>query len=294
MSKRFCFCTLAVGGRYRAHAQLLAADIQRYAPDIPLIVLTDRPDEFIDFPHVLAHRHYLKSVLGYHDKLHVIEVAIATFETCIFLDSDVRILGPVPTDMDYPPGLTGRFGCSILKHNKHSKVRPALPLIEAAGEKFNLDLKTVIWLHECMFVVRRQRGLEKQFLHHWKVLAYYFQMNHIYNGEGNVMGLAAAISNFNTEFKREDTFPFFKDVIEKERIKKGKSALDINSPWFRTHHTIEYPHRNLREKVTTKLNQQLGFYYRWTKMYVAALQNTEFHALNTTLNQYQLSTAFSR
>ena len=52
MSKRLCFCTLAVGSRYRAHAQLLAADIQRDAPDIPLSVLTERTDEFIDFPHV--------------------------------------------------------------------------------------------------------------------------------------------------------------------------------------------------------------------------------------------------
>lgn len=289
-----CFCTLAVGHRYRAHAQLLAADIQQHLPDRPLVVLTDRPEEFTEFPHVLAYRHRLQSVLGYHDKLNVIERAISIFETCIFLDSDIRVLGPASTAIEFPQGLTGRFGCSILKHNQHTKVRPALPLIQTSAQQLGLDLNSVIWLHECLFTVRRQNGLEKEFLNYWKVLAYYFQMNNIYAGEGNVMGLAAAAAGLNTGFQREDAFPFFKDVIEKERIKKGESTLSLNAPIFKTHKHVEYPHRSFSTKVIHKLQHQLGFYYRWIKMYANATNNAEFQILNTATAPSQLRTAFSR
>ncbi|MEM6253680.1 MAG: hypothetical protein AAF821_12240 [Cyanobacteria bacterium P01_D01_bin.156] len=274
-----CFCTLAVGSRYRAHAKLLASDIQQYSTALPFVVLTDCPEDFVNYPNVVAYKHRLKSVVGYHDKLYVIERAISTFETCLFLDSDVRILGPIPPTIEFPQGLTGRFGCSILKHNKYTKVRPALSLIEASAEKLNLDLETVVWLHECLFVVRRQNGLEKQFLNYWKALAYYFQMHDIYNGEGNVMGLAAAAASLNVEFRRDDAFPFFKDVIEKERIKKGESSLDLNAPLFQTHKRIEYPHRLFHTKVIQKLQKQFGLYWRRQKMFAAATQNANFRIL---------------
>ncbi len=39
----FCFCTLAIGTRYRQHALLLAEDLEQYAPKPPFIVLTDKP-----------------------------------------------------------------------------------------------------------------------------------------------------------------------------------------------------------------------------------------------------------
>ncbi|MEO0867051.1 MAG: hypothetical protein AAFY17_01145 [Cyanobacteria bacterium J06642_11] len=292
MSKS-CFCTLAVGNRYRAHAKLLAKDIQRYSTSIPLVILTDCPEDFIEFPHVLAYKHHLQSVLGYHDKLWVIEQAISIFDTCIFVDSDVRILGDIPTEMEFPEGLTGRFGCPILKHNKYTKVRPALPLIENSAQTLGLNLDAVVWLHECLFTVRRQNGLEQEFLNQWKVLAYYFQINNIFEGEGNVMGLAAAAAGLNVGFKREDSFPFFKDVIEKERIKKGESSLDLNSPLFKTHKQIEYPHRSFSTKVVQKLTQQWSFYYRWSKMHMAASQNLEFQTLNAAIAPSPMRTALS-
>ena len=37
-----CFCTLALGKRYRSHAFLLAEDIEKHSPGIYLIVLTDK------------------------------------------------------------------------------------------------------------------------------------------------------------------------------------------------------------------------------------------------------------
>lgn len=276
MIQQICFCTLAVGRRYRAHARLLAADIQKYAPDIPFVVLTDRPTEFESFSNVLAYKHHLHSVEGYHDKRLVIEAAIAHFETCLFLDSDVRILGPISIDIDFPPGLTGRFGCSILKHNKHNKVRPALPFIENAAKILHLDLDKVIWLHEFMFAVRRQKGLEKKFLHYWKVLEYYFQMNGIYSGEGDVMGLSAAAAGFNVGFNRIDCFPFFKDNIEKEQIKVGKSTLEDKIAYFKAHQAIEYPQRGLTRKAIEKIHSKMSFHYRLEKLKMDATKDLDF------------------
>ena len=291
MSQSFCFCTLAVGRRYRTHARQLAEDIQKYAPGAYFFILTDKPAEFSVFPHVLAYKHQLESVRGYHDKRIVIEKAITKFETCLFLDSDVRILGPVPTDINFPPGLTGRFGCQILKHNKYDKVRPSLSLIETISKPLNLQLEDVIWLHECMFAVRRQEDLEEQFFRHWKVLAYYFQMNGIYGSEGNVMGLAAATAGLNASFQRTDPFPFFKDNIEKERIKEGKSTLEEKAAYFQAHRDIEFPSRGLIQKVTNKVRQQVSFYYRLAEMNVAAAKDIDLQTLHSLLYQ---SEAYNR
>ncbi|HEY9887557.1 MAG TPA: hypothetical protein V6D02_04100 [Candidatus Obscuribacterales bacterium] len=284
MSQRFCFCTLAVGRRYRTHAQLLAQDLSRYAPDFPFVILSDRPQAFAPYPNVIAHQHRLTSILGYHDKRQVIERAIADFETCLFMDSDVRILGTVPHDIDFPPGLTGRFGCSILKHNKPSKFSRSLPLIQKIAEKLDLPLETTIWLHEFMFAVRRQAGVEQAFLHHWRLLAYYFQWQGVYSGEGNVMGLAAALSGFHTGFKRTNSFAFFKDCIEKELIKTGKVALtEATVQCFQTQQSIELP-QTTWQKIMSRWLQFWGFHYRLTKFKIVASQDKDFHHLLALLN----------
>lgn len=287
MSESFCFGTLAVGPRYRAHAQLLAADIQEYAPNKTLVILTDKLDEFKQFSHVLAYKHHIESVKGYYDKSFVIENALANFETCLFLDSDLRILGPVPEYMDFAPGLTGRFGCPILKHNKNLRKGPGLPLIETVGKGFKLDFDKVSWLHECFFAVRRQEGLEKRFFHYWKLLGYYFQTKGVYSGVGNIMGLAAAIAEFSVEFKRDDFFPFFKDCIEKFNIKEGKSTWENKAAYFKAHQDIEYPSRGLVGKITHKISSQIGCYSRLAQIYWSASQDEDFKKLKTILRNYE-------
>ncbi|MHC5831119.1 MAG: hypothetical protein ACYT04_87945, partial [Nostoc sp.] len=56
-----CFCSLALGKRYRSHAFLLAQDIEKYSPGIYLIVLTNKPQEFKKYPNVLAFKHEQQS-----------------------------------------------------------------------------------------------------------------------------------------------------------------------------------------------------------------------------------------
>lgn len=73
MTDTFCFCTLAVGNRYRTHARMLANDIQQHSPITSFVVLTDRPNDFKNYSNVIAFKHRLQSVKGYHDKRFVIE-----------------------------------------------------------------------------------------------------------------------------------------------------------------------------------------------------------------------------
>lgn len=40
---KFCFCTLALGKKYRALALLLAKDIEKYSPHTSFVILTDNP-----------------------------------------------------------------------------------------------------------------------------------------------------------------------------------------------------------------------------------------------------------
>ena len=266
MSKQYCFCTLAVGKRYRIHAKMLAADIREHAPGIPFIILTDRPQEFESVPNVLAYLHRLQSVKGYHDKRVVLEKAITRFDSCVFVDADIRILETVPKTLPFSAGIVARYGCSIIKHNSADKVRAGFELIKAGATALNLNLENVYWFHEFMFLFSKQQGKEKAFFDCWRSLSYEFEMNGIYAGEGNVMGLAAAATGLNINFHRSDFFPCFKDSIQKENVRTGKADPKAMADEFKIHRSIEYPERSLVQKVAEKLQVKSGFYHRLAKL----------------------------
>ena len=224
-SQEFCFCTLAVGNRYRAHAQMLAEDIQNHMPSTILCVLTDRPEQFARFPHVMAFKHELQSVKGYHDKRFVLKKALSLFESCMFLDSDVRVLGPAVEELNWSPGITARAGSSLATRIQIITNQNELNVIKEAAQKLNVDVQQAQWLHEFMFVMKRQNGLEADFFELWQTISYFFELQGIYDGEGYAMGLAAARIGMTFDFFREDKFPFFKDNIEKVRVKNEQSSL---------------------------------------------------------------------
>ena len=266
MSEDYCFCTLAVGKRYRNHAKILAKDIQEKALNVSFVVLTDEPADFQEYSHVIAIKHRLQSVKGYHDKRFVIEKSLERFDTCVFLDSDMRIIGLVPEKLEWLPGITARAGCSILKHNVETKIRPAFPLIEQAAKKLDINLEQTKWFHEFMFAVKKQGGTEQVFLTIWQDISYFFEMQGIYNGEGNVMGLAAAKAGLAIRFDSKDRFPFFKDNIEQERIKMGRSNFTEKQMFFEMHKQIEYPKRSIYKKIIDKITQKAIFFYRLLRL----------------------------
>jgi hypothetical protein len=273
----FCFCTLAIGDRYRIHAQILAQDIQDQMPNSPLLILTDRPEAFKQFPNVLAFKHQIQSIKGYHDKRFVLEKALSQFERCLFLDSDVRVLGPMlDVSATWNPGITARAGTDLANHMKNMTDRKMLDVIHQAAQTMGIDLQTVQWLHEFMFVMTREDGLEQEFFKQWQTLSYFFESQGIYGGESFSIGLAAAKVGMNFEFMREDIFPFFKDNIERVRVKNGQSNLQDKQPYFDHHASIEHPRRSVVQKIMTKLTQRVVFYFRLLRLRLWMRQDPHF------------------
>jgi hypothetical protein len=259
----FCFCTLAIGTRYRQHALLLAEDLERYAPETPFIVLTDKP-QALQRSNTKAFAHRLQSVGGYHDKRFVIEKALTFSNSCIFLDSDMRILDSVPSKMEFVPGITARTGSNILKQNQGYP--KTIAFIQKVAKERSINLDRVDWFHEFMFVVTRQNGIEKDFLQTWAELADYFEMHKLYNHEGNVIALAAAQSGFDLQIEFYDRFAFFKDKIENERIKHQQSKLEDRQIYFDIQKRIEFPARSLHQRVLQKGIKMLDRLYRLGKL----------------------------
>jgi hypothetical protein len=243
--KEFCFCTLAVGKRYREHTKMLAQDLQIHMPSTNLCVLTDQPEDFQKFSHVLAFKHHLQSVKGYHDKRFVLETSLSLFESCMFVDSDVRVLGPAVEEMHWLPGLTARAGCGLIKHmEKNIKDHREIELIKLAAEKLNIDLHLVQWLHEFMFVVRRQDGLENRFFEFWQTISYFFELQGMYHGEGYSMGLAAAKVGMTFNFFRQDKFPQYSGQIlgsAGRRLKKATHRCKVQKSVITLHRWIALP-----------------------------------------------------
>lgn len=279
MSQDFCFCTLAVGKKYRNHAQMLARDIETNGSGIPLVILTDKTDEFKQNSSILVFPHQLQSVKGFHDKRFVLARSLELFESCMFLDSDVRIIGTVPKDMEWLPGITARSGCHLSKHMKKWHSSPAIPVIQKAALKLRIDLETVQWFHEFMFVMRRNKGLEVDFFNTWKAISYFFEMQGIYHGEAYSIGLAAAKTGLTIQFFREDKFSFFKDNVEATRVKKGQSNPDSKREYWDSHRKIERLDRSIWKKGINKIINQTTLFYRLLRVRKLAQTDSDFEKL---------------
>ncbi|TAF15443.1 MAG: hypothetical protein EAZ76_08555 [Nostocales cyanobacterium] len=276
--KKFCFCTLAVGNRYRHHARILAQDIQQHIPGTSLCVLTDKPEYFQDFPHVLAFKHHIQSVKGYHDKRFVIKKSLSLFESCTFLDSDVRIIGPAIQEINLQAGITAKAGCNLLKHlSSNIKDQKQIQVIEEVAQKLNIDLQKVQWWHEFMFSMKGENGLEKEFFQMWQTISYLFELRGVYDAEGCVMGLAAEKIGMTVRFEREDKFPVFKDNIERYKIQKGQSNLADKQIYFDLQKEIEYPKRTIFKKVIDKLTAKAVFMYRLLRLRKLAKNDPDFY-----------------
>lgn len=200
----FCFCTLAFGKRYCSLALLLAKDIEKYSPNTYLVVLTDIPDKFNKQTNILAFKHRQKSVKLYHDKRFVLEKGLSLFGSCIFIDADMRILAPVPQYLEWLkiPGIAARSCEAMCKrygpfmegnlNAKGSKEFKEFIVTQKAAKKLDIELKNVKHLQEYLFTITKDSGKETEFLKQWAILAPFYELNGVYAGEGNAIGLAAA------------------------------------------------------------------------------------------------------
>jgi hypothetical protein len=284
----FCFCTLALGKKYRSLALLLAKDIEKFSPNTPFIVLTDNPRYFSKQPNVIKFKHQQQGVKCYHDKRFAIAKALSLFNSCIFIDADMRILAPVPQDIQWikEVGITAR-ACEIMpkKYAKifngtaSAKLCEVFKVTKKAAQKINLDVENekVKFVYEYLFAVTKDSGKELEFLSQWETLANYFELNGIYDAEGNAIGLAAAKAGLEVTWSEMQGISFFKDKTELIRIQKGQSKMEEMSIYFQQQKMLEYPKHSLVEKVAAKLPQSITHLYNLVRLRIVTLSKFDFY-----------------
>ena len=274
-SSKICFGTLALGENYRALAKVLAKDIEKYAPKIPFVVLTDKPQQFANHANVLAFKHRQQSVGCYHDKRFVIAKGLSLFDSCIFIDADMRILAPIEQELEWQPGITAHtVWTNILKHNKNEF---EIKLLSRMAEKLNLNLEEISFVHECLFVVTKDSGKEQEFLKQWDRIAPYFELNGFYRGEGHTIGLAAAKADFEIRRDRIENIIFFKDKIEHNKIKKGQAKKEDKLDYFKIQKKLEYPQEAILSKASKKLTKILNYFYLSLQLRLRTLTKYNFY-----------------
>lgn len=211
-----CFCTLAIHGPYRKRARLLFEDV----PQVPWVVLTDEPGEFVDLP-VRAIRHVptgpmaidfvtklppMGSGLGepaYHDKRFALLAALEEFETAIFVDADTRVRA-LPRLPNFRPGIAvvKELNASIAEHLSRwgSQRRPAF-------EKLAVDLtgdadviNSARWCSEALFAITKD-GNEGKFFETWERGAEFLKRQGLLSGEGGVIGLSAVCAGWTVDYE---------------------------------------------------------------------------------------------
>ena len=210
-----CFCTLAIHAPYRRRARLLVGDV----PDVPWIVLTDEPGDFVGLT-VRAIRHaptgpmakdFLATlpVFGngrgqpaYHDKRFALEAALKEFDTAIFVDADTRI-SSMPKLPRLPSGIaiTRAVEASITEHlsrwGTHRK-----PVFEELAVHLTGTTETLTsarWCSESLFAVTKD-GNESSFFEAWARAAEFLQDNEVFSGEGGAIGLAALCAGWAVNY----------------------------------------------------------------------------------------------
>ncbi|MHC5732957.1 MAG: hypothetical protein ACYTXY_54765, partial [Nostoc sp.] len=81
--------------------------------------------------------------------------------------------------------------------------------------------KDISFVHEYLFSVTKDSGKEIEFLQQWDMLANYFELNGIYEGEGSAIGLAAYKAGLAVRWSEMEGISFFNNKIELVKISKG-------------------------------------------------------------------------
>lgn len=264
--KDFCFCTLALGEKYRLLAKRLAGDIEKYSPGTSLVIYTDAPEDFQIQKNVLAFPHQSQGILYcFHDRRLVIDKALSLFRVAIHIDADTAISEPVP-EIDWQPGITsgkGKFK-NILAHleGKEKYLGEKIPREREAftklASKLSVSLENTFWIQEALYIVARDEGREKEFVKEWGRIGRYLELRGIHRGDGNAIGLAAAKVGWTVNTHG------FQDLI---KVRKHLDASKDKPPAKKTHTVLD----------TVKF--KLKYHSRLNLARVAALKDFDFYYL---------------
>ncbi|MEQ9371896.1 MAG: hypothetical protein RIG63_23110 [Coleofasciculus chthonoplastes F3-SA18-01] len=250
-NNNFCFCTLALGKKYRLLAKQLSQDLEKHSPGTFLVVGTEKPNFFQSSANVYAFPFKQKGILHcYHDKRFVLEKALSQYPTAIAIDADTRIIDKVPTHIEWMPGFTG---CSrnIIEHVQRRNPE-RLPTLEILANKLNLSLDNVSWVGESLMIVSKDNGKETDFFQQWGKIGDYLELQGIHAGSGNAIGLAAAKIGWTVHAQGWDELRNVTKHLDAAYQKKSVSLWD-------------------------NLERRLGYHYRLNISRVKALKDFDFY-----------------
>lgn len=263
-SSKFCFCTAAYGNQYLTLAQLLAKDLEKFAPKSTFLIVTNRPDYFSDNVNVLAIKHRCRGVEPHHERRFAINYGLSISDTVIVIDSDVRILSPVPDDLVFEPGLGAKSCGSLQKHIKRWSDNPSKKnlkrqqvfheMAKRAGVDCNSpDLK---FINEFLFSITKDEGREQAFLETWGDLAIYADTLGMHRHPTYAMALAALKADFPIYRHEMPGLEIFDDRVTKWNIQHGKAESTPQiEKLFEQHFAIEYGKRSIFQRVKRKLEK---------------------------------------
>ncbi len=251
-SNNFCFCTLALGKKYRVMVKELAKDLKQYSPDTFLVVGTDQPSEYLDSNNIISFKLVQQGIFScYNDKRFVLEKALSQFYTAIFIDADTRIQSQIPKTILCSPGINGCYA-ELLKHIK--KYRPKnIQDIQKVATKLDINLEEVNWVGDSLFIVTQDNGKEQEFLAVWGKIANYLELKGMHSGQGNIMGLAAAKVGWQVE--KSDGW---------KTVKQLTQHLDAS-------------HQKIKKSGWDKFKRRFGYHYRLNKSRLLALKDFDFY-----------------
>ncbi len=201
-----CFATLALGARHVFHACQLAADLERFAPNSVLIVLSDNPSAFKECANVIASRHRQQSPFRcFHDKRFLINTAFEHAETCIVIDANIRVLAPLLPEhtASLETGINAAHLYTIESkwisdEQPDESIPPSLKREKAVVNRVlaSLDLTAakVRFPQEYLYAIKRSNNNDQiqSWLEAWGYLANYFDFHRLPWSEGFGIGIAAA------------------------------------------------------------------------------------------------------
>ncbi len=252
--ENFCFCTLALGTKYRELAKNIAIDLEKYAPGIYFVVGTDHPQDFQQQKNIISVKLYQQGILHcYNDKRIILEKSLLQFTSAIYIDADTKIVGYIPTKINFPPGIVGCYR-NILTHV--SKYRPQdLDKLRTVANKLNITFESANWIGEALFIVTKDDGKEQEFFATWKKIALYLQLRGMHAGEGNTMGLAAAKVGWQVS---KNEWAKLKDLVQH----------------------LEASRNSRKSTLWQQLTKKIGYHYRLNKNRLLALKDFNFYYLD--------------
>ncbi|BAZ48137.1 hypothetical protein NIES4103_07420 [Nostoc sp. NIES-4103] len=248
--KNFCFCTLALGKKYRLLAQQLAKDLEKNAPGTFLVIYTDEPKDFSKQSNTIAEKYRQIGILFcYHDKRFVLEKALSEFPVAIQIDADTRILKNVPDVIPFA-GIVGRQENLVEHVKKYNPER--LKAVKKVASKLNLPLENAPYVGESLYFVGRDNGKEKEFIKYWGMIGRYLELQGIHSGDGIAIGLAAAKVGWTINSENWETF------------RKISQHLDAS-------------HESKTDNWLNAWQRRLSYHYRLNLARLMALKNFEFY-----------------